>query len=200
MYFGRMDEKEGGGGVNIGGMTFRGKKDLMMWLKQKLPPHSPFDCSMDTYSFLDMVLQNGNGNGLKDIESRHKLSLSGDDSTNLESFTREMPKVFGGSVTIKMATIKGSMRSTLPDLPTFKSWEDSKSKKDLRDIVKRKMVNIEAQMRANTQSRLASHETTMLVAVAFLDGTVSFVTTLLTFISDTHQDLTDADFPEEASW
>ena len=40
----------------------------------------------------------------------------------------------------------------------------------------------------------------MLVAVACLDKTVSFVTTLLTFISDTHQDLTDADFPEEASW
>jgi len=60
----------------------------MVWLNQELPPSLPFGCFVDTYSFLDRVLQSGNGNGLKDIESRHKLSLSGDDSTNLESFTR----------------------------------------------------------------------------------------------------------------
>ena len=55
-----------------------------------------------------------------------------------------MTKVFGGSVTLNTAIIKGSVRSAFPAAPNFKSWEDPKSKKGLRDIVKRKMVNIKA--------------------------------------------------------
>ena len=61
---------------------------------------------MDVYRFLDRVLQSGNGGGLKDVESRHTLSLSGGDSPNLERFTRELPKVFGGSVTLNMFSVK----------------------------------------------------------------------------------------------
>ena len=47
--------------------------------------------------------------GGKEIESRHKLSLSGDDSVNLESFTRELPKVFGDILTLNMPTIRGGL-------------------------------------------------------------------------------------------
>ena len=54
----------------------------------------------------------GRGGELKEIESRHKLSLSGDDSINLESFTWELPKAFGGSLTLNMSTIKGSCWSS----------------------------------------------------------------------------------------
>jgi len=94
------------------------------------------------------MLHTGSG-GLKDIDSSHKLSISGDDSTNLEIFTRELPRFFGSSVTLSLSTIKGALRSALPSLPTFKTWEDSKFKKGLKDLIKRKMVNIKAQIRAN---------------------------------------------------
>ena len=74
------------------------------------------------------------------------------------------------------------------------------SKKGLRDIIKRKMVNIKAQIRSSIHNRLGSHETTMLLDDSCLDSTCSFVTRLLSYISDTHQDLTDSDFSEEVSW
>ena len=67
---------------------------------------------MDVYSFLDSVLQSENGGGLKEIESRHKLSLAEYDSSHLESFTWELPKVFRGSLTTNTATVKGSIRSS----------------------------------------------------------------------------------------
>ena len=83
-------------------------------------PSYPFEYFIDVCSFLDRMFHNRSG-GLKDIESRHKLSLSGDDSTNLERFTRELPRVFGSSVTLNPSTIKGDSRSALPSLPTFKT-------------------------------------------------------------------------------
>ena len=52
----------------------------------------------------------------------HGLSLSGDDSRNLESFIRELLKVFGGSLTSSTKTIKAASRSSLPVLPTYKNW------------------------------------------------------------------------------
>jgi len=73
------------------------------------------------------------------------MSLLGEDSVNLENFTRELPRVFGSSLTLNMATIKDSVRSSLPALPTFKAWEDPTFKKGLRDLIKRKMINIKAQ-------------------------------------------------------
>ena len=148
-------------------------------IEKDLPPSYPFGCFIDVYSFFNRTLQTGTG-GLKDIESRHKLSLSSDDSTNLESFTRELPRVFGRSVTLNLSTIKGASRSSLPFLPTFKTWEDSKSKKGLKDLIKRKMVNIRDQVRSNIQNRLGNHDTVMLVAINYLDSTSSFITSLLT--------------------
>lgn len=148
---------------------------------------------------MDSILQTGGGR-LEDIESRHKLSLSGDNSANLESFTRELPRVFGSSVTLNLSTIKGASRLSLPSLPTFKTWEDSKFKKGLRELIKIKMVNIKAQVRSNIQNRLGNHETAMLVAMTCLDSTVSFITRLLTYVSGTHQTLIDSSFSEEGSW
>ena len=128
------------------------------------------------------------------------MSLSGDDNANLENFTKEPPRVFGSSITLKLSTIKGASRSSLPSLPIFKTWEDSKSKKSLKDLIKRKMVNMKAQVRSNIQNRLGNHETTMLIAMTCLDSTVSFITNLPTYVSDIHQTLIDSSFSEEGSW
>ena len=125
--------------------------------------------------------------------------MSGDDNTNLESFTREHPRVFGESLTLNMYTVKVSSRSSLPDIPTYKSWGDSRSKKGCIDIIKRNMVNIKAQFRSNIQNRLGYHDTSVLLAVTCLDSACYFVTGMISYILDTHQDLTDSDFFEEAS-
>ena len=129
------------------------------------------------------------------------MSLSNDDNKNLESFTRKLPKVFGSSVTLSLSsTIKGASRSSLPFLPTFKTWNDSQYKKGLKDLIKREMVNTRANVRSNIQNRLGNHETIILVIMTCLDSIVSFLTSLLAYVSDTHQTLTDSSFSEEGSW
>ena len=86
---------------------------------------------------------------MKDIESRHKLSLYRDNSVHLERFPRDLLRIFGSGVTLNMSNIKGSSKSCLPGLPTFKSWEDTQPKKGMRDLIKRKMINIKSQIRSN---------------------------------------------------
>ena len=71
-----------------------------------------------------------------------------------------------------MTIVKGSARSSLPALPTYKTWGDTRSKKGLRDITKRKMSNIKAQIKTNIFSRLRFYETGMLLFVTCLDATV----------------------------
>jgi len=85
-----------------------------------------------------------------------------------------------------MTTVKGSIRFSLLDLPIYKIWEDPRSKKGLRDIIKRKMSSIKSQIKTHIFSRLGSYETGIFLAVTCLNETVSFVITLLTLISDTH--------------
>ena len=69
-----------------------GEEYFLMGYKGTIPPSlTTFRCFVDVYSFLDMVLQSEN-EGLKNIESRHKLSLSGYDNTNLKSFARDLSK------------------------------------------------------------------------------------------------------------
>ena len=99
-----------------------------------------------------------------------------------------------------MSTVTFSVNSSLPVLLTYKSWEEPKSKKVLRDIVKRKMVNIKARIRTNISNWLNSYDMKIMSTITCLDITVSFVTARLTFISDTHQDLTDAEFSDDGSW
>ena len=108
--------------------------------------------------------------------------------------------MFGGDLTFNMTTVKGSSILFLQSLPTFKGWEDPKSKKGLRNIIKRKMINIKTQIRTNIQNCLGSHETVMMMTITCLDSTVTFITSLLYFITDTHHDLTYSGFTEDASW
>ena len=103
------------------------------------------------------------------------------------------------NVNLNLSTIKNESRSSLPYLPTFKTWEDYKSKSELMDLLRRKMLNIRDQIRSNIQNRLSNHETEILVVMTCLNRTVSFVTNLLTYISDPHQTVTDSNVYEEAS-
>ena len=89
----------------------------------------------------------------------HKLSLAGDDNANLKIFTRKLPIVFGSSLRTNITTVKVSVRSSLPALPTYKIWEDLMSKKGLRDIIKKNMRNVKALIKTNIFNRLGSLRT-----------------------------------------
>jgi len=70
----------------------------------------------------------------------------------------------------------------------------------LREIIKKKVISVKARVVRNIKSKLARYENARLLAMSFLDTTVSFVTSLITYISDTHQMLIFVDFASDASW
>ena len=37
--------------VNIGGISFGGEEDLLVWIVKEFPPSFPFGCFVDVYSF-----------------------------------------------------------------------------------------------------------------------------------------------------
>ena len=186
-------------GVEIGGVPFFDEDDVHSWAAENLPPSLPVGCFVDVYSFLDRILQFIGG--LKDIEINHKLGLAGDDSLNLSSFTRECPRFFGQAVTASSGSIKTvASKSSLLALPTAAHWEDPKTRRELKEVLRRKMVNVNKQVLKNINSKLSSYPAAKALATSCLDATYSFVTSLMTYISETHDVLVASGFNVESSW
>ena len=181
-----MQRPEKSVGVEIEGISFFDEEDVHSWAAENLPTSLPIGYFGDIYSFLDRILQSTGE--LKDIEIKHKLSLAGDEALNFSSFTRECPRFFGQAITTSSGVIKTvASKSSLLALPSAAHWEDLKTCRGLKEVLHRKMVNVNQQVLKNINSRLSSHPVAKALATSCLDATYSFVTSLMVYISETHR-------------
>ena len=67
--------------TEVGGVMFNNKEGMVAWVESKLPVNLPYVYFVDVYSFLDIFLQVSGG--LKNLEIKHKLGLSGDETLSL---------------------------------------------------------------------------------------------------------------------
>ena len=150
-------------------------------IEREFPPFYPFRYFIDVYIFLDRILYSGSV-WLKDIESRHKLDLWEMIVLILRVLLERSQEYL---VAVLLSTFQLSrMNQGLLSLPylLFKNWEESKPNKGLKDLIKRKMINIKIQIRSNIHNMLPSHEIAMLLEMTCLDSTKFFVTSLLTYL------------------
>ncbi len=105
--FTRMQSKDNGGLIEIGGIVFRSIEDTRAWVDINLPASIKFSCFVDVYSFLERFFPQSSGS-LKAFESQSKLCVTGDEATTLMSFLKELPKVFASNV----MTISSSVKCT----------------------------------------------------------------------------------------
>ena len=72
----RMQSKDNGGLIEIGGIVFKSIEDTGTWVDINLPASIPFICFVDVYSFLERISPQGLG-GLEDFESQSELGVTG---------------------------------------------------------------------------------------------------------------------------
>ena len=184
--------------LEIGGFRFSGRDNLLLWASTNLPSIIPFGVFVDVYTFLNRMVDGLAGNGLHELVDQHRLGLSSDDAVTLESFQYSLPKLFGTST--KMADYKSSHKSWIVSMPTANYWEDVKSSMGIKDRLRKQLPNLKAQVMANINFRLGEHPVGHSLAVACLESTVSFINTLMSWVTDTHQRLTSHGYSSELSW
>ena len=194
----KATKDENGDAVEIGGYRFVSRDHLLLWATSYLPEVIPYGCYTDIYTFLNRMIMSGFGNSLHELVNQHKLGLAGDDAITLESFQSPLPKLFGNTNTL--SELKSSHHSSIPSMPTATFWEDPKSNMGIKDRLKKQIPNIKAQIMSNIGIRLADHPVGYSVAVACLEATVSFLNTLISWVSETNQRLTSHGYSADLSW
>ena len=184
--------------VEIGGYKFTGRDNLLLWTNAHLPPIIPYGCFVDIYTFLNRMIDGSSGGGLSDLVSQHKLGLGGDNSITLQSFQSPLPRLFGNMNTL--SELKSSHNSSIPSMPTSGYWEDPMSSMGIKDCLKKQIPNIKAQIQTNIGVRLSNHPVGYSVAVACLEATITFLNTLISWISDTNLRLTSHGDSKDLSW
>ena len=71
--------------IEISGIIFKSLEDTAAWAESNLPSSLPFGVFVDVYCFLERVSPQFAG-CLKELESQHKLNVSGDEAATLMSF------------------------------------------------------------------------------------------------------------------
>ena len=185
--------------VKIGGFVFPSRDHLLLWCHDNLPGVIPVGCFVDVYTFLNRMLDSATpGGSLHHLVDQHKLGLSGDDALTLESFQIPTPKMFGPSNSV--SAIKSTHRSWIGTMPNASSWEDPRTFMGIRDRLRKQISNIKSQVQANINFWLSNHPVGRALAVSCLEATISFINSLSTWITDTHQRLTSHGYSSGLSW
>ena len=186
--------------INVGRHTFHGYDDLSAWMEEKLPPEFPFGAFCDVYSYLQRVVSfkdSVSSSGLKDMELRSKMKMTACESIVLDSFKHPLPRIFNSGGSSESASTSNAW---LPGIPTKTRWEDAESLSGAKITIKDNEEVVRSRLEAVISERLSSHEEAQSLARQLLSDTISFVTAMNRFISETHLRLENAGFGTDRSW
>ena len=185
--------------VRIGKFVFQTMDDLEAWMSIHLPPNFPFGAFVDVYSFLQRVKSNrdiveSERSIVAGMEDRRKSKLTADESLVVESFADPLPRCFNGPSSTDAA-------NWLPGLKSKQKWETDSGIKGVKLAIKDNIEGIRARLEAVISQRLgSSFPVATGLARELLSDTITFITALIAFISNTYQKLTNAGYPPVDAW
>ena len=158
----------------------------------------PFGAFVDVYSVLQRVTSFkdvASSTELKNMEMLKKLDLSADAGLAIESFKHPLPKVFRGN---SMETVTG--KGWLPGIPTPERWEDRHGLSGARISIKTSLEEIRARLESLIAECLRANDEAQALARQMLSDTLTFITALCEFISETYRNLDLAGFSKVDGW
>ena len=184
--------------IQIGNFHFHGIDDVSAWADKYLPSDYPFGAFVDAYSFLERVRSardvSETLNALGEMYNRRKTSLSADEAIVVEAFQYPLPRGFRNS------SSGSSLGTWLPGLKNKDTWENKSGTRGVKLTIRDNLVGIRTRIEVIISNRLDKYPEAAGVARVLLSDTVTFLTTLSSFISSTHHTLTVAGYPEDDAW
>ena len=184
--------------IQIGKHRFNSMEDVGAWADKHLPPDYPFGPFVDVYSFLERVKSAKDvtefNSAVGEMDTRRKASLSADEAVVVEAFQHPLPRCFRGS------TSSLSIGAWLPGIKNKDSWENRSSTRGTKLAIRDNMEGIRQRIEAIISTRLHNYSEAADLARVLLSDSVTFITTLSSYISGTQIELTSAGFPEDDAW
>ena len=185
--------------VRYGKYCFSSIGEVGAWAEATFDGPVPFGAFVDVYSILQRVTSYkdvASSTELKNMEMLKKLSLSADAGLAIESFKHPLPKVFRGSST----TETGLGRGWLPGIPTPERWEDRHGLSGARIQIKSSIEEIRSRLESLIMERLRENLEGQSLARQMLSDTLTFITALCEFVSETYRNLELAGFSKCSGW
>ena len=191
--------------VRVGKYHFQSLADVGAWADKFLPPTYPFGPFVDIYSFLERVKSSRDIGELisavSDMDTRKKVNVSSDEATVVEAFQHPLPRCFRGN------SSAAGIGSWLPGLKNKTAWENKSGTHGVKVAIRDNMEGIRGRIDAVITQRLGidpstgkSYDEATALARELLSDTVTFLTSLIAFMSTTHNNLVTAGYPEESAW
>jgi len=185
--------------VRIGKYRFQSMEEVGAWADKCLPSSFCFGPFVDAYSFLERVKSARDvselGNIIGDMDTRRKSSVSADESIVIQAFQHPLPHCFRGS-----SSSSTNINSWLPGLKTKAAWENENSTRGTKIAIRDNMEGIRSRVEKLIQQRLHNHAEAQALARECLSDTMTFITSLCHFISNTFLTLTTAGYPDDDAW
>lgn len=185
--------------VKAGKFKFFSMSDVGAWVDKYLPPDCPFGVFVDAYSFLERVKSAKDVGDLVSavgsMDTRRKANVSADEAIVVEAFQYPLPRCFRGG------SSSGNLGSAwLPGIRTQEAWENKSGTRGVKIAIQDNMEGIRFRIDSLIQQRLYDFPEASSLAKQLLSDTVTFITSLIAFISNTFLQLSNAGYPDESAW
>lgn len=183
--------------VSIGNFTFRSTEDIRAWGERYLPDTFPFEAFVDCFTVFERIrsFKDDSSTDLKDMEIRKKLQLSSAGQLSVDSFKNPLPKVWRGS-----GSENSSAGTWLPGIPTKNKWEDESGMTGAKVVIAQDLENVRERCDTIIRERLPNHTEARALATELLSQTITFVTSLCKYVSETQLRLELSGFKTDAAW
>ena len=190
---------DGHQGVSLHGVYFGGEDDVESWCDEYMDGLIQVGCITDVFNFLNRIKDgNSGGQDIKHLVDMDRVKADGAFATSMEAFMVQMPKLCGNPST--NSSFKTAHVSYLPGIPSYKVWDNPKTKAGIRYILKANATNVSAQIKVNIRSKLANNPVARSFSLALLSTTKEFVSALSAFITETMEDLVSHDYDPDLAW
>ena len=185
--------------VKAGKFSFFSLEDVGAWADKNLPADCPFGAFVDAYSFLERVKSSKDVGDLYsavgNMDTRRKANISADEAIVVEAFQYPLPRCFRGG---SSGTSLGG--AWLPGIRSKEAWENKSGTRGVKIAIQDNMEGIRFRIDSLIMQRLLKHPEASSLAKQLLSDTVTFITSLSAFISNTYLQLTNAGYPDDNAW
>ena len=186
-------------GVTINGFFFGGEDDVEAWCEEHMGGVFHVGCITDCYNYMNRIKDGSTGNqDIKYLVDLDRVHAAGDYATSMKAYMTQMPKMCGNPTTA--SAFKTAHRSYLPAIPSYKVWDNPKTRSGIRYILKSNAMNVTAQIADNIYSKLGSYPVARSFALSLLHTTREFVGALSAYMTETHDNLVEHGYTPDLAW
>ena len=198
------------GAVQFGGYTFAGPRDVENWLENHLDSsNSPMDVLPPYGLFADphlllhwiwVVISGSSNTSAREMRDRSAIALTQDKIYAIDSFQHYVPLIFSGKRISSLINTGGMEKSRLPQIPTFKDWDDASGQHGLKQQINETLRHVKESLAQLIQDTFANNPELRAFTSSMMHASISFIEGVSIYMSETFNNFKDVVGDSKSVW